>query len=219
MSAPALLAFRMSATEHYNPQRLCCFVRVGAHGQVGRFQGLNAGRPSRGDRVVCRTARGLEVGLVLGPATLGGWDHETQADPTAAAAIKERLDGRIVRKLTTEDQLLWEQLQRMGGAAHEACEAWLASHQISATLLEVEPLFDGRTLYFHFLSDVPTEVQSHLNALVAIYEAEVKQSQFAQLLEHGCGPGCGTDKAENGCSTRGGCAVCSVAASCSVRQR
>lgn len=209
----------MSAIKQTNPQRLCCFVRVGAHGQVGRFHGLNAGTLTRGERVVCRTARGLEVGLVLGPATVGGWDLETQADPTLGATLKERLDGRVVRKLTAEDQLLWEQLQRMGGAAHQACEAWLASHQISATLLEVEPLFDGRTLYFHFLSDVPPEVQTHLDALVAIYEAEVKQSQFAKLLEHGCGPGCGTEKADNGCSTRGGCAVCSVAASCGVRQR
>jgi hypothetical protein len=137
----------------------------------------------------------------------------------SGTAINERFDGRVVRKLTAEDQLLWEQLQRMGRAAHQACEDWLANQEISATLLEVEPLFDGRTLYFHFLSDVPPEVQSHLDTLVAIYEAEVKQSQFARLLEHGCGPGCGTEKAENGCSTGGGCAVCSVAARCGVRQR
>jgi hypothetical protein len=210
----------MTVTEKYNPQRLGCFVRVGIHGHVGRFHELNAGSLSRGDQVVCRTPRGLEVGLVLGPASFRDSDPG-DAPPAAVSgtAINERFDGRVLRKLTAEDQLLWEQLQRMGRAAHQACEDWLSDQQISATLLEVEPLFDGRTLYFHFLSDVPPEVQLQLDSLVAIYEAEVKQSQFARLLEHGCGPGCGTEKAENGCSTGGGCAVCSVAASCGVRQR
>lgn len=197
----------------------CFLVRVGIMGRVGRFQTSAAGRLKRRDRVVCRTQRGLEVGSILGPSE---WRAPASLQPVVGRALQESqreelFDGRILRKLTAEDDLLWEQLQRLGSSAHQACEAWLDEHSVQGTLLEVEPLLDGRTLYFHFLSEVSPEVQSHLDRLVGIYEAEVQKSKFARLLEHGCGPGCGTEKAVNGCGTRGGCAVCSVAAQCGTK--
>jgi hypothetical protein len=73
---------------------------------------------------------------------------------------------------------------------------------------------DGRTLYFHFLSEIDESVQHYLDNLVALYEEQVRLSPFAQLLQQGCGPGCGTSSAKNGCSSRGGCSVCKIAGAC-----
>ena len=210
----------MLAAESTKTHPLYFLVRVGSMGQVGRFRIHDANRLKRADRVVCRTQRGLEVGSILGPAELsltsvpGNAAGKLGTATSQAKRFEELSDGRILRKLTAQDELLWEQLQLLGAAAHSACDAWLESHQLESILLEVEPLLDGRTLYFHFLSEVGEEVQLHLDELVAIYEAEVQQSKFARLLEHGCGPGCGTEKAKQGCGTRGACAVCSVAAHC-----
>ncbi len=173
-------------------------VKVGLLPQVGRFSTATPMALSRRQRVVCRTARGLEVGTVMGACS--------HSDSLA--------DGRILRRLGPEDELLWGHLQSLSQQAHADCVRWLDSHLVDATLLVVEPLLDGKTLYFHFLDAVSAEVESHLDELVESYEASVRQSKFSQLLEHGCGPGCGTEKAVNGCGSRGGCAVCKVASAC-----
>jgi hypothetical protein len=123
-------------------------------------------------------------------------------------------DGSILRRTTPEDELLWAQLRQLGEEAYENCTRWIADQGSSAILLEVEPLLDGRTLYFHFLTFVEAHIQDKLDQLAKIYEREVRQSKFARLLEHGCGPGCGTAEAKNGCGTSGGCAVCSIASAC-----
>jgi hypothetical protein len=176
-------------------------LRLGMHGQVGRFCNEKNELLKRGERAICRTARGLEVGTVLGPSS-----------PPSSGP--EMADGAIVRPMTPEDELLWGHLQSLGEAALESCTGWLKSQQMDAVLLEVEPLMDGRTLYFHFLSEIDEPVQQYLDNLVALYEEQVRLSPFAQLLQQGCGPGCGTSSAKNGCSSRGGCSVCKIARAC-----
>lgn len=150
---------------------------------------------------MCRTTRGVEVGQVLGPAQL-------------AASDVDLSDGRLLRRATVEDEILWGHLQEQASLVQTACQAWLNSHDVAGLLIDVEPLLDGKTLYFHFLSDISPTIQEHLDHLVAIYENAVRKSKFAMLLEHGCGPGCGTEEAQNGCGSKGACAVCQVASKC-----
>jgi len=179
----------------------CFLVRVGKLGQIGRFRSLDQSTLRRGSRVVCRTQRGVEIGQVLGPAQL-------------KPASVDLSDGRLLRRMTVEDEILWGHLQEQADLAQQACQQWLSEQDVAGLLIDVEPLLDGKTLYFHFLSEVSPEIQQHLDQLVAIYERSVRESKFAQLLEHGCGPGCGTEEAKNGCGTKGGCAVCQVASKC-----
>ena len=177
-------------------------VQIGIHGQVGRL-GISSGQTlRRSNRVVCRTVRGLEVGKILGPCSIPN-DRRIEAE------------GRVLRKMTPEDELLWQHLQKLSQDSLDSCEHWLEGIDGAAKLLEVEPLLDGRTIYFHFLSEPAQEVQLKLNELASVYEQKVRESKFAQLLEHGCGPGCGTKDAKNGCGTTGGCAVCKIASACS----
>lgn len=184
------------------PARLYA-VRIGLQTRVGRFQTELDADIARGTRLVCRTPRGIEVGHCLAPLDREGWQPE-------------RADGQILRRMTAEDELLWAHLHELSQETYRVCNDWLNQQGSSALLLEVEPLLDGRTLFFHFLSDVDADVQQHLDHLVELFEQAVRQSKFAQLLEHGCGPGCGTAAAEKGCGTSaGGCAVCKVASACS----
>jgi cell fate regulator YaaT (PSP1 superfamily) len=155
----------------------------------------------RGARVVCRTQRGVEIGQILGPAAL-------------KQSTIDLADGRLLRGMTVEDEILWGHLREQADQAQNACQKWLCDHDVAGLLIDVEPLLDGKTLYFHFLNDVSPNVQLHLDQLAAIYERSVRESKFAQLLENGCGPGCGTEESKNGCSSKGGCAVCHVASKC-----
>ncbi len=177
------------------------FARVGLLGQIGRFLAVDSMLYGRGERVICRTARGIESAEILGPLR----NHYPL----------DQFDGQLLRRFTVEDKILWSNLSVLASEARDACQAWLEQRQLGGLLIDVEPLLDGRTLYFHFLADVPDEVQQHIDGLASVYERQVRKSKFAQLLESGCGPGCGTAEAKNGCGTRGGCAVCQIAKRCS----
>jgi hypothetical protein len=174
-------------------------VRVGKQGRVGRFAAVDGARYERGAQVVVRTVRGLELGQVL-------------AQPSGESPPGLG-DGSLLRCVSDADRLLAARLEQHGPAAFAAAAARLAELDTSAVLVDVEPLFDGRTLVLHFLGDVPEEVEAEL---AETYESVAQLRRFADTLATGCGPGCGTEEAPGGgCQS---CATgCAVAGSCGVR--
>jgi cell fate regulator YaaT (PSP1 superfamily) len=173
-------------------------------GQVGRFSSVDATRYARGARVICRTVRGLEIGEVL-------------AEDDASHAAAGPSDGDLLRRMTVEDELLSARLNRRREEAFQACERLLAERNSTAVLVDVEQLFDGRTLYFHFLGETSPEVESLTSELAAAYESEAQLTHFADLLTSGCGPGCGTEEAEGAGCGSDGCSTCSVVKACGTR--
>jgi cell fate regulator YaaT (PSP1 superfamily) len=175
-------------------------VRVGALGHVGRFTAVDATCYPRYSRVVVRTGRGLELGEVLQPPA---------DEPDAAPA-----DGSIVRGITVEDQLLEARLERNRQAACEACAARLTELGLPAVLMDVEHLFDGRSLVFYFLGEMSPELEALTDELAELYETQVQFRKFTEAVTDGCGPDCGTEAA-SGCKT---CATgCAIAGACSTR--
>lgn len=170
-------------------------------GRVGRFRSAEGVRHRRGARVVVRTERGLEVGEVL-------------ADDGAFGEA----DGELLRRMTAQDALLAERLLRNRDRAYDACVRLLAERGASATLLDVEHLFDGRGLYFYFLGEIDETAEAISAELAAAYDAEARFGEFAEAVEEGCGPGCGTEDAVNGCGSSGGCSTCAVASACSTKR-
>jgi cell fate regulator YaaT (PSP1 superfamily) len=182
------------------------FVRVGAVGHVGRFTSVDAVAYPRTSRVIVRTSRGLEIGEVLGPS-----DEQPQTARGAA-------DGSILRGMTLEDELLEARLEKNRQKALAACIAKLDELKITATLVDVEHLFDGRSLFFYFLGEVTPEIEAVTSQLAEVYDAAAQFRQFSDTLTQGCGPGCGTEDAagHGGCAT---CATgCAVASACSTRR-
>ena len=194
-------AVASNEAQNQNESQGLYLVRVGYQKDVIPVQ---AGLVSltRGDQIICRTSRGIEMGTVLTP---------TQPEYIEAGAA-----GKFIRKSRPEDELLWRQLTTLSVEASRACQAFLDKQNTADVLLEVEPLIDGRTLYFHFLGAPSLETEEYVQELSEIYQKSVASSRFAALLEHGCGPGCGT-KEKSGCGT-GGCAVCAVAGGCTSKK-
>lgn len=176
--------------------------RVGAWGQIGRFAAVDAARYPRDAQVIVRTARGLEIGQVL------AWDQDTGSGAQA--------DGPLLRGMTPQDELLQLRLNKNRNAAYEACCARLRELKLDVALMEVEHLFDGRTLIFYFLGDLPPELEQITGDLADAYDAKAQFRSFAETLTTGCGPDCGT--AEAGAGACGSCGDCSVASACRPRR-
>ena len=178
----------------------CHLVRVGAMGHVGRFASLDAVRYERAARVIVRTARGLEAGEVL---SLGEDVHRSQTD------------GTILRGMTVEDDLLEGRLKRHKHRAFQACAARIAELDLPVTLIDVEHLFDGRSLFFYFLGDSPPELETVLSDLAELYDANVQFRRFSDTLATGCGPGCGT---ESGAGCGDTCGSCLISGACGTKK-
>lgn len=185
-------------------------VRLGAWAEVGRFQAVDATRYPRGSRVVLRTARGLELGDVLAPPEE---DDSEPGQPIEPA----RGDGTILRGVTVADDLLAARLEKNRAAALVACETAIRERNLPVTLVDAETLFDGSTLVFYFLGDTSPEVDQLTTELAEIYEGQVQFRRFAETVEAGCGPGCGTAEATGGC---GNCADqgCAISSACATRR-
>ena len=180
------------------------YVRVGVMGHVGRFTAVDAVHYPRASRVILRTSRGLETGEVLSPCE----------EPIERGAS----DGAILRGMTVEDQLILARLEKNRERAFRACQRRLDDLGLTATLLDVEHLFDGRSLFFYFLGEVTPQIEAVTQELAEVYDSVAQYRQFAETLQAGCGPGCGTEEgAGQGCTT---CASgCAVADACSTRRR
>jgi cell fate regulator YaaT (PSP1 superfamily) len=181
------------------------FVRFGIPGYVGCFASPEGELLARGTRVILRTSRGVEIGQVLSPVD----DDVPSTSPS---------DGTLLRRVTVEDDLLLARIEKHRDEAFHACQDLLSQRNIAASLVDVEHLFDGQSLFFYFVGQTPPELNGVTQELAETYDAQVEFRKFTETLTAGCGPGCGTEDAENGCG-HGGCSTCVVASACSTRKR
>jgi len=189
------------------------YCRVGKHGQIGRFRDIQQKIRVRDEQVLVRTRRGVEPATILSAVSA---DLSAGVLTPSKSDAKEEVDGKILRKQTPEDLLLIKQLLASALSAAADCQRFLDLKQSGDCLLDVEPMMDGKTLYFHFVGMPEDSVTEHLQMLAEIFQRDVQTSQFAKLLEHGCGPGCGTEE-KGGCGDGGACTVCVVAKACSTK--
>lgn len=173
-------------------------VQIGLLGTVGKFASTDHSVFARDTEVVCRTSRGLEVGKVICEI-----DHHAE---------DSQFDGDLLRQVAREDRKIVERLEKFRDRAFTACRNLLAERNLKATLVDVEHLFDGQSIWFYFLGEVDPEVEQLTNELAEVYESKVKFRKFAETLANGCGPTCGTGSSCGSCSgcSVGGCGTKSI---------
>ena len=177
-------------------------------GVVGHFDSADFNLYPRDARVICRTGRGLEFGTVLCPIKDEFGDRSTENG--------SNLDGEILRRVGTDDDLILERLERHRDKAFHACQKLILDRQLPGVLVDVEHLFDGESVYFYFLGEVDPQLEAITQELASTYERRVRFKKFAETLAKGCGPDCGTG--ESKCST-GGCGSCSISGGCGAKSK
>ena len=203
-------------------------IRIGQFGQIGKFGSRLKFNLAYGTEVICRTARGLEKGEFL--QTIES-KHPVSGDPESTRydlvsgkvasgeladgelADGELADGELLRKMTPRDQLLAQRLDQNKQKAIRHCQDAIVERGLSVALIDAEQTFDGMHLYFYFLGEITSEVEAMTDELTRTYDATVKFSEFAETLNQGCGPDCGTEAAAGGCGP-GGCSGCGLKSAC-----
>ena len=132
-------------------------VRIGVLGCIRPLTASEGDDYPRSTRVLCQTERGIEVGEIL--ATI----ESSELQPA----------GRVVRALAPEDDSRLAILRVRRNSAFRSCQQELKRSRITAILIDAEPLFDGRSLYFYFADEVPKHSEPLRLRLCRAYQAEV----------------------------------------------
>ncbi len=173
-------------------------VSHGNNGAFGRFRAEEPITLRRGERVVIRTTRGLELGAVLCPVTA---NHTRFLDSDA-------LPGLLVRRATLEDEQESRRLHGVGQRLFDEGRRLAAELELPLEILDVELLLDGRRAILQHVSNRQCDCDAFLAELERRHGIQVwlenLASPAAKDEDHG-----GCDKPDCGRNS-GGCTSCST---------
>lgn len=95
-----------------------------------------------GDRVVVRTDRGTEFGVVLCEAT-----------SAAVEQLEEPLGGQIVRQMSPDDEAQWTAQQAKSDADLQLCRSRVEQLGLAMEVIDVERLLGDERVIFYFIAE------------------------------------------------------------------
>lgn len=142
-------------------------VRHGVMRFLGDFEPAPPLPYARGQQVVVRSERGLEVAEVLCEST-----------PDALALLPEKTTGQIVRILTGDDRDQILKLNEKEEAAFFKCKEFIDNRKMQMELVDVESLFGGERLIFYFLAEKRVDFRELVKDLAREYRTRIEMRQI-----------------------------------------
>jgi len=140
-------------------------VRYGQMGFVKDFA-TEIGTLRRGDRVVVRTDRGSEVGLVI-------------EAPGESSEERPSCDGEVLRRLTEKDEEELERIEReLVPGEMKFCRERIKALSLGMKLVRVEHLLGGEKIIFYFLADGRVDFRQLVKDLAREYKTRIELRQI-----------------------------------------
>ncbi|HEY7308164.1 MAG TPA: PSP1 C-terminal domain-containing protein [Gemmataceae bacterium] len=181
-------------------------VSFGLTGEFGRFRAAVPLALRRGERVVVRGPRGVEIASVLREAT-----------PRHARFLPNTTVGQLLRRAGDADEDADSAMHVRGRQLFDRGRLLAAELSLPLELLDVEVLLDGEHAVLHLLRWADADVRPFVSTLSREFELHVALADLSRPAEAddhedaGCGrPDCGRQEG-GGCSTcdkGGGCSTC-----------
>jgi cell fate regulator YaaT (PSP1 superfamily) len=141
-------------------------VRHGAMRHLGEFH-ADEGNWARGQEVVVRTERGLELGTIL-----------CQATPQALGLLEGPTQGRILRLLTERDRAERDRIAALQRVEMEGCTRFVQQRKLQMELVDVEHLFGGERIIFYFLAEKRVDFRDLVKDLAREYQTRIEMRQI-----------------------------------------
>lgn len=161
--SPEADARRASATNASpSPQYV---VRTGAVRSLSVMQANN--RYRYGDRVVVKTERGNEFGVILCEAT-----------PAAISHLEEPTSGRILRAMSADDERQWQLQQDKSGEDSILGSKVIKELGLAMQLVDVERLLGNERIVFYFLADIRIDFRVLVRRLADELKTRIEMRQI-----------------------------------------
>src|SRR5437016_1969893 len=129
-------------------------LSYGITGEFGRFRCVEPLTCVRGDPVVVRSPRGVELGVILRPAS-----------PGHGRMLAEQFLGQVLRRAAEEDLQLAERMQQRSQRLFEDARRFAGEFDLPMEILDVEVLLDGRQGVVHYLRWAECDPRPLMDAL------------------------------------------------------
>lgn len=121
----------------------------------------------RGNQVIARTTRGLEVGEVLCEAT-----------PDAVEQIRNPDNGQIVRMMTVEDRNEWDHMRLESRNEFAVCEKFIRILGLDMDIVDVEHIFGGERIIVFYLAEERVDFRELVKKLAAEFQTRIEMLQI-----------------------------------------
>jgi cell fate regulator YaaT (PSP1 superfamily) len=142
-------------------------ARHGAMRFLGEYEAGAEASFERGQAVIMRSERGLEVGEVLCVAT-----------PQAVSMIVEPTRGQLVRVMTDDDRAQAERLRQSQLQEFESCHGFIRERKLQMELVDVEHLFGGERIVFYFLAEKRVDFRELVKDLAREFRTRIEMRQI-----------------------------------------
>jgi cell fate regulator YaaT (PSP1 superfamily) len=134
---------------------------------LGEFEAPDGFPYARGNRVVVRSERGLEVGELL-----------CEANPRALGMISEPTHGQILRLVTDDDHRQLDRLREGERQEFETCNRFVERLKLQMELVDVEHLFGGERIVFYFLAEKRVDFRELVKDLAREFRTRIEMRQI-----------------------------------------
>lgn len=119
-----------------------------------------------GDKVIVKTARGLEFGFVAAANKFVSGKDIVQPLRT------------VVRAATEDDMKRYESNKQLERSAFEVCLKMIAKHGLDMKLIEAEYTFDNSKLLFYFSADGRVDFRELVKDLASVFHTRIELRQI-----------------------------------------
>jgi cell fate regulator YaaT (PSP1 superfamily) len=142
-------------------------VRHGAMRFLGEFTAGEDQTYPRDARVLVRSERGLEVGLVL-----------CATNPRALEHLAEPTRGQIIRPLQADDQVEIDRLRQAEVREFDVCRGFIQQRSLQMELVDVEHIFGGERIVFYFLAEKRVDFRELVKDLARAFQTRIEMRQI-----------------------------------------
>jgi len=142
-------------------------VRYGVMRTLGIFTTSRGETLARGNRVVARTERGLEVGEVL-----------LEATDTVVERMTDPRRGQVLRILSTEDERESKRLLERQQREFESCKKHIAELKLPMELVDVEQMFGGERIVVYYISEIRVDFRDLVKVLANEFQTRIEMRQI-----------------------------------------
>ena len=142
-------------------------VRYGVMRLLGVFSPRGNDEYRRGDRVIARTNRGLEVGDVLCESTEDTAEH-----------LKDPPSGQILRQMTAEDENELIHMRANESDEFGRCDRIIRQSNLKMQLVDVEHVFGGERIVVYYLADGRVDFRDLVKMLASEFQTRIEMRQI-----------------------------------------
>lgn len=144
-------------------------VRYGAMRMLDPFDAPDNMRLTRDMRVIVRSSRGMEAGVVLG---------QMQRPVDEADERKHGRIGRVVRVMTADDERDLQHIRDQQQDELKTCEKIVKRMNIEMDLVQVEHIFGGERIVIHYLADGRVDFRELVKVLASEFQTRIEMRQI-----------------------------------------